>query len=92
MKNLIFVLFPLKSTGWVDFWRDILTPLNVVPQIFFAKMTAKDELTNTYKRLVKYLGVLVQSEKKSIGIPLVRLGLISILMWILFSIIKLLVI
>ena len=30
---------------------------------FFAKMTAKDELTTTYKRLVKYLGVLVQSEK-----------------------------
>ncbi len=28
-------------------------------------MTAKDELTTTYKRLVKYLGVFVQS--KNIG-------------------------
>ena len=34
---------------------------------FFTKMTAKDELTTTYKCLVKYIGVLVESGKKSIG-------------------------
>ncbi len=38
---------------------------------FFAKMTAKDDLTTTYKRLVKYLDVLVQSTPP----PLVRRGL-----------------
>ncbi len=42
MKDPIFVIFPFKGTGWVamsprtfDFWRDTLTPLKVVPQIFF---------------------------------------------------------
>ena len=40
-----------------------LTLLKVVPQIFFTKMTATDELTTTYKRLVNYLNVLVQSKK-----------------------------
>ncbi len=71
--------FPLKSTGWVavtptrtcafDFSRDTLTPLKVTYLWFFfsGKMTSKDVLTTTCKRLVKYLGVLVQSEKKSIG-------------------------
>ncbi len=40
-----------------------LTLLKVVPQIFFTKMTATDELTTTYKCLVNYLNVLVQSKK-----------------------------
>ena len=71
-------------TRTFDFWRDTLTPLKVVWRwylwFFFAKMTAKDELTTIYKRLVKYLGVLVQSEKNLGGHsdpppPLVRRGL-----------------
>ncbi len=64
MKNLICA-FPIEKNRLghndtpFDFWQDTLTPLKVVPQIFFTKMTAKDELTTTYKRLVKYLDVLV---------------------------------
>ncbi len=43
MKNLLFVLFPLKITGSgrndpptnFDFWRDTMTPVKVVPSQFF---------------------------------------------------------
>ncbi len=46
MKNLVFVLFPLKKyrlgrndPSTFDFWRDTMTRLKV------GKMSAKDELT-----------------------------------------------
>ena len=45
--------------------NDTMTPLKVVPPIFLAKMTVKDEFTISWKRLVKSFAVLAQPREIS---------------------------
>ena len=75
IKNIIFVLFPLKSTDWVavtptptfDYWRDIMTPLKVITPDFLRQNDSKGWTYNIIEEFGKIFCRFSATRGKLIG-------------------------